>query len=203
MNSKHAAFKIIRIPVALLESLMTSIPRLRMLHLVRDPRATVLSQLKSAIVRKGNIRAHAVSFCNRVYRDVIAADHLDQHFPGRTLRLYYEDVANDPIGYAQRVYDFAEMNFTPEVESKIRSMTSEDVPINCTGQFFCTVTSNSSLQAVAWRMDIPFSISTSIDDVCQPLYSQLGYRRVSEAELRDISFQLRDNISTVDDFRYA
>ncbi|XP_060067731.1 carbohydrate sulfotransferase 5-like [Ylistrum balloti] len=202
MNSSHSALKIIRIPMDLLEPLMTSMSNLRVIHLIRDPRATTLSQHAYGVIPTAHFRQHVTGFCNRVYRDVVTAERFLTSFPGRILRIYYEDVAKDPKRYAKILYKFTNMTYTAKIETDVHSMTSANVPKNC-GQL-CTRSSNSTAQAEAWRKHAPLELVNTIDDVCQPLYLQLGYRNVeSERMLKDINIPLRRDLNTFDDFRYA
>ncbi|OWF42306.1 carbohydrate sulfotransferase 5-like [Mizuhopecten yessoensis] len=202
LNSSHSALKIIRIPMDLLEPLMTSIPKLRILHLIRDPRATIMSQRALGVIPAAHFRQYVTRFCNRVYQDVVTAERFQTSFPGRTLRIFYEEIAKDPKSYTNIVYNFTDMAYTTKIESEIHSMTSEDVPKNC-GQL-CARKSNSTAQAEAWRKDVPMDLVATVDEVCQPLYSKLGYINVdSERMLRDITVPLRSTVTTFDDFRYA
>ncbi|XP_033758191.1 carbohydrate sulfotransferase 5-like [Pecten maximus] len=202
LNSSHSALKIIRIPMDLLGPLMTSIPNLRIIHLIRDPRATVLSQQAYGVIPAARFRQHVTAFCNRVYRDIVTAERFMTTFPDRMLRIFYEDLAKDPKGYAKVIYNFTEMTYTARTESEIHSMTSGDVPENC-GQL-CTRKSNSTAQAEVWRKHASLESVNTVDDVCQPLYTKLGYKHIeSERMLRDITVPLRQAVTSFDDFRYA
>ncbi|XP_069119137.1 carbohydrate sulfotransferase 1-like [Argopecten irradians] len=200
--SSHSAFKTIRIPMDLLEDLMKSIPNLHIIHLLRDPRATILSQKAYGVIPAMRFRQYVTAFCDRVYKDVVSAERFRTLFPDRTMRIFYEDIAKDPKGYAKSIYNFTDMKYTTKIDSEIHSMTYGKVPEDC-GQL-CARKSNSTAQAEAWRKGAALELVDIIDNGCQPLYLKLGYRNIeSERMLRDIKVPLRNSISTFDDFRYA
>nr|KAG5707501.1 hypothetical protein BaRGS_012005 [Batillaria attramentaria] len=85
--------KAIRLPARSVFSLMRRDPDLKVVYLVRDPRATLLSQRA--------LFGHAPTpqeFCRMVSDDMAHMLLLQKIFPGRAVTVRYEDVAEDPLG---------------------------------------------------------------------------------------------------------
>lgn len=201
LQSKYVLFKLIRTPLDQLEPLMIEFPEMKIIHLIRDPRATVLSQVKFGKVRVKTFVPDVTEYCTRVFRDLVSADLLKSRFPKRINTIFYEDIAYDPKGMAQTLYDFIGTTFTATAEQYIFNITMAGKQSNCN---LCTVKSNSTKQANAWRLKIPYKRAMEIDGVCKYIYDRLGIKTISnEHMLRNIDIPLRTNTSKIDDYRYA
>lgn len=109
-------------------------------------------------------------------------------YPGRVMRLYYEDLASSPIQTSKSLYDFTGMNFNPVVRDYIRSITSTGVD-SCA---ICSKRANSSEHVQKWRHKMGFSDVQLIDKECQSVYDHYGFLPArTEEELRDLNVPLR------------
>jgi hypothetical protein len=109
-------------------------------------------------------------------------------YPGRIMRLYYEDLASSPIQTSKSLYDFTGMNFSPVVHDYIKSITSTGVD-SCA---ICSRRANSSEHVQKWRHKLEFSDVQVIDNECQRVYEHYGFLPVrTEAELKDVNVSLR------------
>ncbi|XP_060084729.1 carbohydrate sulfotransferase 1-like [Ylistrum balloti] len=193
--SKSSAFvtKIIRMPLYSFEKLMEQIPRLKIIHLLRDPRPTMLSQLKAGNVKRLYLKTNVTSYCNRVYDDVVKAEDFNRKFPGRLMRVYYEDIVKRPLELTRKMYDFSGMPFTDKVSYSILKLTGENRNHK---------TSND--RASAWRSDVNMDFIKAVDTSCNQLYTKVGFQKMAtEDDIRDISKHLRGAESPYDDFRFA
>jgi len=109
------AAKVVRATMDSMRPLLLSLPTLRVIHLVRDPRAVALSRirfgpsgrglyslqtrkLKSAVV------AEASLYCRHVTADIRSRLALEREFPGRILTVRYEDLVANPEQHFRDVY---------------------------------------------------------------------------------------------------
>ncbi|XP_037775531.1 carbohydrate sulfotransferase 3-like [Penaeus monodon] len=93
--------KTIRTRVAWLEPLLRD-PKANLLaiHLVRDPRASIIS----AIEREWNVRPERK--CRELEDDLLSGLQLDKLLPGRYMTVRYEDLCEDPYKMARVIFSF-------------------------------------------------------------------------------------------------
>ncbi|KAK3564858.1 hypothetical protein QTP86_030431, partial [Hemibagrus guttatus] len=143
---------------------------LRILHLVRDPRAVFRSREESidALLKdssvvlgrkmlKSDSQHHIMrEICRshiRIYDSAVrkAPDFLR----GRYKLLRYEDVVQDPLGEVQRVYDFVGLKMTEPLQEWIHQIThgkSKGTPSDA----FKITKRNASAVSQAWRTNLAF-----------------------------------------------
>ncbi len=111
------ATKLVRGTMGPLGTLLERRPNLRIIHLVRDPRAVTLSRLSSPTIH--GIYAHqrrnkialarvreAEVYCSTLRRDLQVRSRLEQSYPGRVVQIVYDDFVQRPVEYAQAVYQY-------------------------------------------------------------------------------------------------
>lgn len=179
--SKHIVLKTILTPMAVLGNILKAVPYLKVIHLVRDARATLKSQ--GAFTKDTSYH-----FCNRIFQDIKSRMELEKVYSNRILQVRYEDIAMDPLKMAQRIYEFAELELSDEISSRVWNMThSEEV---CKG-FRCTKRHNSTETMLRWRKHISFAFVQTVDESCKTVYDHFGYLPAeSEEKLRDLSHPL-------------
>lgn len=202
LQTKYVVLKIIRLPVDQLEPLMEEFPSMKIIHLIRDPRATVLSQMKFGVITLKSFVTNVIDFCSRIYRDLVTIDILSNKYPERVFTFFYEDLAKNPLEMSKELYKFTGISYTPEVEKYVFNITMSGKSGNCGN--LCTVKSNSSKQADAWRSKLDMPKARIIDRSCRPVYQRLGFREIkSEEMLKNHEIQLRVGRENVNDYRYA
>ena len=209
-KSRHIVIKTIRMRMSSLEDIVPKHRNMKIVHLVRDPRATLRSQK-----RYGKFKSYPTPFakvshyCNiissdldsaiRIIQNQINSENVDEfrHFDNKRssciLRIRYEDIAQTPIKEAQKLYDFTGMNFNDNVRKRVHYLTSGGDSNKC--GMICTVRRNSSTLFQSWRNETTFIFAQLIDRVCGGLYSSLGYHKVhSEVVMTNMSHSLLVNI---------
>ena len=95
--------KVVRASMSSMQPLMEWFPDLRVIHLVRDPRAVALSRREqdssfrgqfadTGVTQKNLIVREAMTYCRQVVADLQWKTELEQLFPGRFYSLTYEEV---------------------------------------------------------------------------------------------------------------
>ncbi|XP_069122199.1 carbohydrate sulfotransferase 1-like [Argopecten irradians] len=193
-NSKHVVIKTIRMSMSSMERLLVNFPRLKVIHLMRDPRGTVGSQKRYGELRKCCNETESVRmFCSTVLRDVIDREDLQRRFPNRIMSVFYEDIAEHPIRSSKELYSFLGMNYTSESEKEILHMTSSGSSQKNCGML-CIFRPNSSKEAYEWRHEISINFVKMVDKVCVDLYKKLGYNTIPNKKiLHDLQYSLRNN----------
>ncbi|XP_061193459.1 carbohydrate sulfotransferase 1-like isoform X2 [Saccostrea echinata] len=186
-NSKYRTIKTIRLPMQYVEIYLKRYPRLKVIHLVRDPRAQV-----NSIVSLSNTTRYNVGFakqkCRAMEGDHYFSEVYRTRYPGRIKRLYYEDLASSPIKTSKSLYDFTGMNFTSAVRNYITGITSMGLH-SCA---ICSKRANSSEHVEKWRLKLTFSDVHLIDKECKSVYEHYRFLPVQkEKDLSDLSIPLR------------
>ncbi|XP_053934573.1 carbohydrate sulfotransferase 4 isoform X2 [Cuculus canorus] len=177
---------------------------LKIIHLVRDPRAVFRSREKSVFELKRDsdivVRSQWTTEETEPYdaMQVICKSHVEIYKAGtqtipsslrdRYLLVRYEDIVRDPLARAAQMYRFAELHFTPELQKWVHNITHGKGQ----GTQAFVIGSRDALRvSQAWRTTLPFEKIEKVQDVCKDAMDLLGYRLVqSEEEQKDISLDL-------------
>ncbi|XP_012936854.1 carbohydrate sulfotransferase 4 [Aplysia californica] len=173
-------------------------PDVRIIHLIRDPRGTMLSRAHFTDKETGEMHKNYTSVCRRLLDDIQTSKAIAQKHAGRILTVRYEDLAQFPVAVTQKLYSFSELKYTPEVEKYVKKITSKE-QLNDEGKPSRKSTSRKDPYRTAynWRKEMSFQLIKKIDRACEGVYEAMGYRTFSdEDELRDMTVSAK-----IDDFR--
>ncbi|XP_021369207.1 carbohydrate sulfotransferase 5-like isoform X2 [Mizuhopecten yessoensis] len=182
--------KTIRLNLETVDLLLGRLPRLRVIHLIRDPRAIIHSRVRVKLLTWGNIRQEATELCAKISTDILLSIKLKHQHPERFNLLLYEHLAERPEVIADRIYTFAGLNMTAYVMRYVQYLTRYGRRLEC---FWCTQRGNSNRTAKLWRVYTPYSHIRTIDAVCGMVYHVVGYQPITDekAQLRNLSNPLR------------
>lgn len=179
---------------------------LRIIHLVRDPRAVVRSREQSAkafvtdnaiVLEQRNIPAAEVQYqvmqeiCrSHVRMNERAIQKPPPFLKGRYKMVRYEDVARNPQGEINAMYDFVGLEMTSQLEEWIHKLTHGEGKGSLKEAFKIT-SRNAADVSQAWRTTLPYNKVKRIQEVCKGAMSLLGYRTVnSEKEQKKLDIDL-------------
>ncbi|XP_068134427.1 carbohydrate sulfotransferase 1-like [Hyperolius riggenbachi] len=201
---KHMAIKTIRIPeIKYLRTLLED-PRLnlKIIHLVRDPRAVLFSRIYTFV---DQYRAYQIwnssgrkphnldlsfiqNICTDYSNSVETAFSKPSWLRGKYMLVRYEDLARDPVRKANEIYNFVGLEWKENLTAWIEENTNAVVPSNVNKY---TTNRNSSKTTDNWRLRLNFNIVKSVQELCRTTLSQLGYQVVdSIPQLRNLSQSL-------------
>ncbi|XP_072519375.1 carbohydrate sulfotransferase 6 [Salminus brasiliensis] len=179
---------------------------LRIIHLVRDPRAVLRSReqaLKalardSALVleQEGTMPPDAQQ---RVMQEVCRS-HVRIHetamlkppefLRGRYKLVRYEDLVKNPLFEIENMYEFVGLEMTETLQEWIYRITHGKGK-GTKKEAFKITSRNAEDVSLAWRTSLPYEKVRQIQEVCKGAMSLLGYRPVeSEAEQRQVEADL-------------
>lgn len=144
-------------------------PNFRIIHLIRDPRAVVLSRealdnSTQSVFSKGDIIKEAALYCRTVVRDVIIRKQLEKIYPGAFLQVIFDDLVLDPVGNVAEIYRFADM--------QLHNKTIEWLEMNTKKK------KDSRSIAEKWQKKISFWHKKYVDKVCKDFYKIVPYNWV-------------------------
>ena len=95
-------------------------PDIKIINYVRDPRGTVASRM--AIAPRGDWEKEAGTLCREMLQDEAVETALTPIFPGRVLRVKYEDIALNPIETATDLYQTLKLG---ELHSNVKAFIEQ------------------------------------------------------------------------------
>jgi len=190
-DSSMLVLKFIRLTMADAAALLPYFPNMKIVHLVRDPRAVIVS--RDQLTAKGP-EATVPEFCSRMRQNLRETTRLMLEDRSRVTVMHYEDMAETPLAEAKNLYSALGINFTGTIELYIKSLTEASLE-TCE---FCIERKNSSLVAAAWRNKIQPSTNTVINSECGDVMNVLGYIQLASSELQNQTLQCRIHQNTDD-----
>ncbi|XP_071424009.1 carbohydrate sulfotransferase 5-like isoform X1 [Pithys albifrons albifrons] len=179
---------------------------LKIIHLVRDPRAVVKSREQSvkALARDNGIvlSTNGTKVEDSKYKVMqeVCRSHVQIYetatlkppnfLKDRYLMIRFEDLVRDPLSEISEMYKFADLNLTPRLKSWIYNITHGQGPGKKKEAF--KITSRDAVSvSQAWRNVLPFQKVKKVQEVCKGAIDMLGYQLVdSEKEQRDLTLDL-------------
>lgn len=180
--------KIPRISVGLASKLLPEFRNLKIIHLLRDPRAVMNSRYKLGWTP---VPGGAVSLCKKMKKDYQESVKLRRLFPGRIHTVFYEDLAQTFEEAVKEIYSFIGYQLNANEQIRLSTMTSSSK----NGNAGSTHRRNSTLTARAWRHSINANVLRETNKACSDLYQLFGYPQLgSETEVRNTSIPLRISV---------
>ncbi|XP_069073548.1 carbohydrate sulfotransferase 5-like [Pleurodeles waltl] len=176
---------------------------LKILHLIRDPRAVFHSRekIKKELARDSNImvgtKNHNKSDIIYKVMDEICKSHiqiykaatqaLPSHLRNRYMMVRYEDIVKNPLETAEQMYAFTGLTYTPKLKMWLHNLTHG----NGWGRKFVITSRNALMVSKAWRDIVPFEKIKQVQGVCKRAMDLLGYQVVnSDVEQKNMSSDL-------------
>lgn len=202
-SRSHVSIKTVRIPVISDLRLLTEDPRLdlRIIHLVRDPRAILASRITAfadpfiawKIWNATGKQPHNVDLTQivRTCQDMENSVDIGLKKPawlhGRYLLVRYEDLALNPEAKAKEIYKFLDLDIDKKVLTWISQNTNGTLSTNSK----YSTSRDSKTTPESWRLHLGFDIVKTVQKLCINTLALLGYKIVqSEVELRNITNSL-------------
>ncbi|XP_014671214.1 PREDICTED: carbohydrate sulfotransferase 1-like [Priapulus caudatus] len=172
--------KLIRGDIAEIEPLLGQRgKRIRVIHLVRDPRGMLRSQKSILGPRFGlhesvnvSMLEQAHELCDRMLRNLVAADRLNSRRGDVVMTVRYEDMATDPHGVVDGMFKFADIAMSSDVR-RLLMMTAAKARMS-REDAYGTVRKNSTKTAYAWEKE-DASFLRPIEYACGEFLSKAGY----------------------------
>ncbi|XP_052779532.1 carbohydrate sulfotransferase 3-like [Mya arenaria] len=171
-GSPLRVLKTIRFDMEQARNLSVLIPDLKIIHLVRDPRATLKSQDYLGEC-KGFTRQQCVErFCAMVEDNIVRADSMSKSNRNRIFTLRYENLAKNPMLVSKELYKFVDGSLTKQIEDYIFNITSAGRKDDCN---ICTTRGNSTKHVDKWKKTMNKIFVKVIQNRCNYLLKRFGY----------------------------
>lgn len=179
---------------------------LRIIHLVRDPRAVMRSREESAtaferdnaiVLEQRSTRAPEVQFqvMQEICRSHVRINERAILKPPPFLKsrykmVRYEDVVRNPLKEINAIYEFVSLKMTTQLEDWIY-MVTHGKGKGSKKEAFQITSRNAADVSQAWRTMLPHNKVKRVQELCKGAMSLLGYRTVnSEKEQKRLDVDL-------------
>ncbi|MFT7812448.1 carbohydrate sulfotransferase 1-like [Arapaima gigas] len=202
---QHVVIKTVRISDINAIRTLVEDPKLnvKVIQLVRDPRGILCSRIRTFgfngnlwnMWRESGQKPKSLNMgpmkeiCNNFFSSTNTALKQPSWLKGRYMLVRYEDLALDPIHWAQKLLSYTGISQDNRVFSWLQSTINGGNKV-LTNKAFGTVR-NSAAEAEDWRLKLPYVVTTYTQDLCRQTLEQLGYKTVSSREeLTNMSLSL-------------
>lgn len=165
-KAQFRATKTVRATMDAVEDLLERNPNVRVIHLIRDPRAVMVSRSEfydtgRSIYSQGDIAKEAQVFCQSIARDVQVRKGLEKKFPGAIMEVVYDGFVQDPVTYTKKFYEFLDVPYKDEVNEWVVKKTMVEM--------------NSSQIATKWQGKLQYDEVMGINGPCKALFEGVNY----------------------------
>lgn len=172
-NSKIRSTKTIRMTLKMADKILTLLPDLKVIYLVRDPRAVIQSRISLNLVDDQNVEEESSELCGRMENDVEIIEQ--SRNKNRIKIVQYEHFASNTVSTAKDIFNFIDYEIDSEVLQWIKANSVRSVD----GNPFST-SRNSARSIDKWISKISFKTAKQIDKICDKLYNRYGYQSFDE-----------------------
>ena len=172
--SSLRVMKTIRISMKAVSQLMAEFPELKIIHLIRDARATLMSQSIFGMCGPGHggFEGCSNSYCSRLENDILESEILQRKFPKRIKTVHYEKIAMNPIAESEDLYEFLGTEFTKDARDYVYNITQAGKSDNCA---ICTTRQNSTEHIDRWRNKIKDKTLEIIERRCNYVLQRFNH----------------------------
>ncbi|KAG7333327.1 hypothetical protein KOW79_003462 [Hemibagrus wyckioides] len=202
-SRSHVSIKTVRIPLISHLRLLTEDPRLdlRIVHLVRDPRAIMASRITTFPAEFSAWKiwnatgkqppsmdlTEITKICQDMEDSVNTGPKKPAWLHGRYLLVRYEDLALNPEAKAKEIYRFLDVY----IGDKVLNWISQNTNDTSTTKAKYSTKRDSKTAIENWRLSLNFDIVETMQKLCKNTLDLLGYKIVqSQVELKNISNSL-------------
>lgn len=162
---------------------------LKLIYLVRDPRAILSSQMRYGEFVPKNLNSYSEMFCRTMLSDIQGYAKLKKIHPKQVIFVRYEEIAHKPIPLTEKLYDFVGLSLTQNVTKHIYNITNGGNDVDCA---LCISKSNSTKAAEIWRLQTTHDFVQIVDSNCKHVYQYIGYLPILNAStLTDMNIPVR------------
>ena len=164
-NSTLRAVKTVRLNMETTLALMDRLPDLKVIQLMRDPRAVVLSRMNESsyfsLSSSNDSKSEARLYCMAALHDVIVRRQIEARRPGSTMQVIYEDFVASPTETATDIYKLLGLGLPKALKIWLEN-NLENLKVK------------SNAIANRWRYKLPEKTKRDTYEVCQDLIREVN-----------------------------
>ena len=155
----------------------------KVIHLLRDPRAVVnsrrqfphfylrdLEEVPVEPLTKRKIARAAHDYCDHEYRNLLVVDSMPEWLHGNYLQISHAQISTNPVKTLEKMYSFLKIDIPDNVRdwaaSLARTAESEEG--------YLTTRKNSTEVMGKWRLQLESHLVNTIEKICSDLMGRLA-----------------------------
>ncbi|KAK3101515.1 hypothetical protein FSP39_004142 [Pinctada imbricata] len=196
LAAKIRTIKEISVNMDTIEHLLEILPEVNIIHVVRDPRAIIDSQITSELIDKRKIPQEVDKLCQSMQLNTGVLKKLLDAQTDRLRIITYEDFSLSPLETARDLYNFSGLQFTKRVESFLNRIAMSKGKVHpCR---WCSAKGDSKMASVKWRTRITKDVLDIVQKTCGNVMKSYGYKIIKDkATLSDMSVDTKEDIPNV------
>ncbi|CAC5404994.1 CHST1 [Mytilus coruscus] len=172
-QSSLRVVKTIRMTTELAETLLSSLPNLKIVYLVRDPRAIIQSRMMLNLVDEQNLKTESTELCSRMDKDM---HFLKKSTMKRRIKIVpYEKFARNSVPEAKDLFKFVGSEFHTYIVKWIEQNSIKSTNFNP-----YSTSRNSKASVDRWLTQIKRETALKVDESCVNLYKAVGYKEFDD-----------------------
>ncbi|XP_052677607.1 carbohydrate sulfotransferase 1-like isoform X3 [Crassostrea angulata] len=199
LESKTRTLKTIRLSVSMAGKLLNWLPRLQVLHLIRDPRGIINSRLEQQQTEGKNVSIASKELCQTMSSNLNSFKELEPCHGIRMIGVVYENLCQNPFIVVPKIFKFFHSNYSTRVKDFVKKLMRG--PVKACG--YCTNRGNAIANAYRWISIINKNDLKIIDKHCSFLYSNLGYKQLDYNKLNVTKTSWKSLTSSSIGYRYS
>ena len=167
--------KVVRLTnVTVLAKLLEQITELKIVVLVRDPRAQVASMRESICYTEGDVHlCQPEIFCRQYWTFLTTSKNLHAKYSSRVTILKYEELASDPLTISKGLFKFLNLTMVTQVMDFIKTHTNSD---NSRDPFSTIRESRTRIDR--WKSVLKSNEILSLQKKCRKSLAMMNYQLV-------------------------
>ena len=165
-NSHVRSIKTVRVTMETAHALLSSLPEMRVVHVMRDPRPVAVSRQKQSSFRGRksgkDIVKEAGFYCERAFHDVTLQRQLPEQYSENFHQIIYEDLAENSLDKMEELYEFLKSDVPDELRQWVVKNTQQK--------------RDSSSISHSWMQNMTIEMSRDINNMCQDLRNAVNYK---------------------------
>ena len=173
-TSPLRAVKTIRLTIDAIGPLLSLDPKVKVIHLLRDPRGMLLSRMK--YLKNTDLLKNSDSACRRILHDISLRKQLELTYQDTFLEVKYEDLATNPLDWLNKIYNHLGLQVTEKLRTWLIQRThSSSTAINKNKN--AITRSNATDTAFAWKSILSAEQRNAVESAasCKELIEILNY----------------------------
>ena len=150
---------------------------IRLLHVVRDPRASINSRIKLKWFPEYDnpyFEQRVQDYCHVIFQNIAVGKALSEAFKHKYKLVFYRDIAARPFDTAKEIFKFAGLEMTEKTLHWITNMTNPDKREEMKeSRRPYSLVRDSEANIDKWRSESPPERTRVIEEICQPLIKLL------------------------------
>ena len=143
--------------------------KIKVIHLLRDPRGKINSMTKSGAKKRSFSTQQISSLCKRQIQDIKTRLELQKLYPYMFMELHYEDISSNPLSIAQKLYNFT---YNSNMQLSAINWIKEHTESKAVHEHHI-LRKNSTATSIAWQTQIDPKLLHNIQIQCKDLMKYL------------------------------